>query len=117
MHPSYMYIHVRECMYCFYTVLSIHFPSTSQYSMHCVSLCICACTCTYQLVCGMVLLLLSLDSMCVYVCSIHGYLLLQSEEFDVYINYAGNYMDAVTVLENLLNKNTEAVKYLKVSTA
>ena len=44
-------------------------------------------------------------------------MLLQSEEFEVYINYARNYMDAVTVLENMLNKNTEAVKYLKVSTA
>ena len=69
----------------------------------------------------MVLVLLSLYSMhmyvYMYVCSVHGYMLLQSEEFEVYINYARNYMDAVTVLENMLNKNTEAVKYLKVSTA
>ena len=32
----------------------------------------------------------------------------------MYINYAGTYMEAVTVLENMLNKNTKAVEYLKV---
>ena len=38
---------------------------------------------------------------------------LQSEEFDVYINYANTYREAVSVLENLL-KNDEAVEYLEV---
>ena len=44
-------------------------------------------------------------------------LFFQSEEFEVYNNYAGTYMSAVTALEDMLNLKTEAVKYLKVSYA
>ena len=39
---------------------------------------------------------------------------LQSEEFDVYINYASTYREAVQVLENIFLKNDKAVEYLKV---
>ena len=40
--------------------------------------------------------------------------ILQSQEFDVYINYASTYREAVRVLENIFLKNGEAVEYLKV---
>ena len=40
-------------------------------------------------------------------------LYLQSQDFDVYINYASNYREAVNVLERLL-ENAGAVEYLKV---
>ena len=58
-------------------------------------------------------------SLVVCICyTAHTYLLFsQSEEFEVYINYAGTYMSAVTALEDMLNLKTEAVKYLKVSYA
>ena len=37
----------------------------------------------------------------------------QSEEFDVYVNYARTYEEAVTVLQNF-TETDEAVEYLKV---
>lgn len=38
---------------------------------------------------------------------------IQSQEFDVYINYASSYREAVKALEQLL-ENADAVEYLKV---
>ena len=38
---------------------------------------------------------------------------MQSEEFDVYVNYARTYEEAVTVLQNFMETD-EAVEYLKV---
>lgn len=49
-------------------------------------------------------------------CTLSHYLyyFVQSQEFDVYINYASTYREAVSVLENVFLKNGEAVEYLKV---
>ena len=38
---------------------------------------------------------------------------IQSQEFDVYINYASSYREAIKALEQLL-ENADTVEYLKV---
>lgn len=48
------------------------------------------------------------ECICAYTCTY-----MQSEEFDVYVNYARTYEKAVSVLQDFM-KNDEAVEYLKV---
>ena len=102
-------MHVHVHMYIHIVYVDVH--------MHCMCT-VCACTVHHNLTVHTITHMYTCVNVqrvehCIHYANVFN---LQSEEFDVYINYASTYREAVQVLENIFLRNDKAVEYLKVCT-